>query len=647
MNIFFSTIIIVLLLHLSITNLYSKPYVMHSENIEGQSIFKYLRCYEDTTSTLTINDIFKQDNFKNFDVTVFSKSRFWFKFEILNNTNFTNQMVVVCRSPSIDYIDFYYLNINKIMEVYHTGDRLRFSERPIYDNNFCFPVNVYPGLNTYYISCKSSGPIRLPLYLYSQKNFRKNQSDYDFLFGMFCGFALMICFCYLFFLLYFRKLVILSSFFTMLIALYNAIQINGLSFKYFFQNYPVLDDYSALASLTLSCFFCLVTVDCFDNKHTKIYLYYKIFIKFSQICSIALTIFLLFGDFNTCRSIVYIFFCLSYFIGFIFYIYIFGFDKTYTMATIGYIIVLFAIWGETIIYNYIVKNMNDMIVLTIATSGLTCVAFIFWGIGVINIAINKLKIRQDAEDELFKTLQKNNHLETEFINTLSHELATPLQASLYAIDSLKKYTQPKIETYLNRLELAINRMTLLINNFLEKVHTHPGKVELFKKRENIIYIINNLLKELEVFSLQANHTIIFEQKYSNEDFSIFIDKNCFEQALSNIIINAIKYTPVNGTILILIKKTQTEYVISIADNGYGIDVNNSNDIFKSIYRSEFLKSASGGMGIGLSITRKIINAHGGSLTFISPLTSSYSDKLELNNIRKGTVFYIKIPIISY
>lgn len=232
------------------------------------------------------------------------------------------------------------------------------------------------------------------------------------------------------------------------------------------------------------------------------------------------------------------------------------------------------------------------------------------------------KISDKAQQE--KTIQLYNTL----LNSLSHELRTPISTIIGSIDMIKenedKLSPNSKKELLAEIETASLRLNRQVENLLnmsrlEADTLHP-KLDWCDINELIYTIIKNNKEEA------AKHTIVFETK---EELPLFkIDGGLLEQALHNILYNALIHTPLGSTIKIEALKKMEGFQLIISDNGNGFPEDKIAVVFDKFYRLP--NSATGGTGLGLSISKGFVEAHLGTI------------KLE-NGLEGGAKFSITIP----
>ena len=220
-------------------------------------------------------------------------------------------------------------------------------------------------------------------------------------------------------------------------------------------------------------------------------------------------------------------------------------------------------------------------------------------------------------------LQQNEVYRKEFLQNLSHELKTPIFAIQGYVETLMNGAADNKEIstrFLQSTNRNIERLVNLVDDLDEISKLESGEQLLYKEN----FIIQDLVKEvfdsLMIKAAQKNINCIVK-KGCEFPLSILADKNKLRQVFINLIDNAIKYGKQNGTIEASFYKVDGERVlVEISDDGAGIAEEHLHRIFERFYRTDMARSRKvGGSGLGLSICKHIIEAHGQTLHVRSKL----------------------------
>ncbi len=224
---------------------------------------------------------------------------------------------------------------------------------------------------------------------------------------------------------------------------------------------------------------------------------------------------------------------------------------------------------------------------------------------------------------VFQDITEQHKLETmqkEFVANVSHELRTPLTSIRSYIETLLEGV-PEEEKELSRDFLrVINseavRMTRLVKDLLQLSKLDYQQTEWNESRFDLEEMVEQVVKKLEITAKEKNQTIAIEKL---SPLPVFIgDKDRIEQVILNILSNAIKYTPDNGSIKVVMDYVGGNIRIIVEDNGIGIPEDDLPRIFERFYRVDKARSRElGGTGLGLSIAKQIIEAHNGNISISS------------------------------
>ncbi|MBS4197129.1 ATP-binding protein [Lederbergia citri] len=224
-----------------------------------------------------------------------------------------------------------------------------------------------------------------------------------------------------------------------------------------------------------------------------------------------------------------------------------------------------------------------------------------------------------------------DQMKSELVSTVSHELRTPLSSVLGFTELLlnKKITPERQHKYLSTIQKEAQRLTNLINNFLDIQRMESGKQQYEMANCRMGEITLDVISQ---FIHEKKHSIYLVDESVN-DF-ILCDKERLVQVLTNLVSNAIKFSPDGGTVEVTLRNNHNNLVISVRDEGLGIsekDIHTLFQKFKRIDNSERRKI--GGTGLGLAISKEIIEQHGGKIWIES-------------KERKGTTVFITLPVVE-
>lgn len=219
----------------------------------------------------------------------------------------------------------------------------------------------------------------------------------------------------------------------------------------------------------------------------------------------------------------------------------------------------------------------------------------------------------------------------DFVNMASHELKTPITSMKLYLQSLRKrlaqLNDPKAEMTLSRIIYQTDRLQELVSELLDVSRLQTGKLTLNKESFCLNTLINETVEELSAAS--KNQHLIVE---SAPKIVVFADRFRLYQVLTNLITNAIKYSPQNSNIHITLKKQTRSATISVQDFGVGIPKAEQKKIFNRLYQvTDPKKKTFAGLGMGLYISKEIVKRHKGRIWVKS-------------SPGKGSTFYVSLPL---
>jgi signal transduction histidine kinase len=229
-------------------------------------------------------------------------------------------------------------------------------------------------------------------------------------------------------------------------------------------------------------------------------------------------------------------------------------------------------------------------------------------------------------------LKNHDRLQKEFINIAAHELRTPIQPILSLTELLR--SKIKDTEQLAMLDAAIRnakRLRRLTEDILDITKIEGKSLQLEKEQFNLYEVILNVVQDYRSQQIE-NRTLDIQvlSDEPNKEIVVNADKNRIAQVISNLLSNAIKFTK-QGTVLITVekKKDNKEVIVSMKDTGSGLDP----EILPRLF-SKFASKSFKGTGLGLFISKSIVEAHGGKMW------------AENNVNGKGATFYFTLPTLD-
>lgn len=239
------------------------------------------------------------------------------------------------------------------------------------------------------------------------------------------------------------------------------------------------------------------------------------------------------------------------------------------------------------------------------------------------------------------TLQKELELQqNDFIGIASHEIKTPV-TSIKAYSQLisKRVEQKKDKDligFINKLNEQINRLQQLVQDLLDTHRFQEGRAQINKENFSLTQLMIKIIEECE--NLSDKHKITFNKKV---EYKVYADKEKIAQVITNLLTNAVKYSPNGGIVKVAVRRGDKEIIVSVKDSGLGVPSEMHEKIFHKFSRIINREIHISGLGLGLYISHQIINLHKGRIWVESPTFKRVNK--DGVKIEKGSIFYFSLP----
>lgn len=252
------------------------------------------------------------------------------------------------------------------------------------------------------------------------------------------------------------------------------------------------------------------------------------------------------------------------------------------------------------------------------------------GLRRTNEAIKALYEELEASNKKLKALVK---LKNDFISTVSHELRTPLSITKEGISIvLDEITGPVNEKQKGILATAkdsIDRLARIINDLLDISKIESGKIDLERSFIDISHVIKDVVAKGKLEADKKGQSL--KLSLSDGPINVCMDRDKITQVLTNLVYNAIKYTPHKGKIAVRLREKKGSVEVAVSDNGIGIVKEDQDKVFDEFQQlGRTAGPGAKGTGLGLAIVKKLVVLHGGRVWVKSGIT-------------KGSVFTFSLP----
>ena len=255
---------------------------------------------------------------------------------------------------------------------------------------------------------------------------------------------------------------------------------------------------------------------------------------------------------------------------------------------------------------------------------------------VVELANQDVMEWAEGQIEEINLLRETDSFRKDFIGNLAHELKTPLFNIQGFILSLLEggIDDPEINRkFLSKAEKNIDRMTSLLEDLDSISKIESGLMNIEMETVDIVELSSEIAENLDRKAKDANVQFKIREE---EEFNVLCDPNKIGQVLSNLLVNSINYGVENGKTVVRFYDMGDNILIEVADDGIGIDEEDLLRIYERFYRVDKSRSRhAGGSGLGLSIVKHIVEAHGGNLHVRSTLGTGTTFSFTLQKAPQG------------
>ncbi|MCC6937699.1 MAG: PAS domain-containing sensor histidine kinase [Flavobacteriales bacterium] len=240
---------------------------------------------------------------------------------------------------------------------------------------------------------------------------------------------------------------------------------------------------------------------------------------------------------------------------------------------------------------------------------------------------------REAEKSVRAALEKErelHQLKSRFVAMASHEFRTPLSTIMGSVDLIGRYAtgDEKVDKHVKRIRSKVRELTSMLNEFLSLERIEQGQTLVNPTSFDIIHHCIEQIEELRGLA-KAGQSIDYD--HSGEERTIGTDRQMLGHVITNLVTNAVKYSPENKPIMLRTTIHDGSLRITVQDRGMGIPMEDQQHLFERFFRGGNVMTIQG-TGLGLNIVKRYLDLLGGTITFTS----------EPGN----TVFHVEVPLIA-
>jgi PAS domain S-box-containing protein len=256
------------------------------------------------------------------------------------------------------------------------------------------------------------------------------------------------------------------------------------------------------------------------------------------------------------------------------------------------------------------------------------------GLATVSRNISERKLLEDNLRQVAADLSEANRRKNEFLATLAHELRNPLAPIRTGLELMKLAVDDPVTLEQTRgmMERQTQQMVRLIDDLLDVSRITQGKLQLRRARVELVDVIRSAVEATRPFIDEAGHELVVI--LPPQAIAIDADLNRLAQVVSNLLSNATKYTPDGGRIELIVEQEQSNVIIRVKDTGLGIPPEMVDQIFEMFTQIDRpLEKGYTGLGIGLTLVKRLIEMHCGSIA------------VESAGLNQGSEFRVTLPIV--
>lgn len=223
-------------------------------------------------------------------------------------------------------------------------------------------------------------------------------------------------------------------------------------------------------------------------------------------------------------------------------------------------------------------------------------------------------------------LEEKRRDQLRFIASIAHDIRNPLNSISMASEILTQQVQEEDREIAMIVNRQVRNLDRLVGDLLDTTRIEAGQLDLSFTKQNVSQLVKDAVELIRT----GSHLHEFKLEFLDQTLMCNCDGGRLLQVLNNLLSNACKYSPNGGTITVRAWKEDANIKVSVADQGIGIAPEDIDSIFKPFHRTKATKDTIPGIGLGLSASRRIVEAHGGSLVVESVPG-------------KGSTFYVTVP----
>ena len=234
-------------------------------------------------------------------------------------------------------------------------------------------------------------------------------------------------------------------------------------------------------------------------------------------------------------------------------------------------------------------------------------------------------------DDMATTIERDIKLEHRLTGDVAHELRTPLMAMQATVEAMQDGVLPADDEHLEVVASEVRRLSRLIDAMLKLSRLENGTTEVKVEKTDMVYLVKSLVSAQHQLFHERGPPLRFGDETAHGELYADVDPDLIREAIVNLMSNAMRYTNADGWVKVFLRQDRSDVLVGVQDTGIGIAKEDIPQTFSRFWRSDVSRErVSGGLGVGLAITKEIVDKHNGTILVESELG-------------KGTTFTLRIP----
>jgi PAS domain S-box-containing protein len=253
----------------------------------------------------------------------------------------------------------------------------------------------------------------------------------------------------------------------------------------------------------------------------------------------------------------------------------------------------------------------------------------------------ELKQRADELAQLYEQVSQLEQYKTDMIRMAAHDVRHPITVALGYVELMEDEDNPLTETqrdFVNEIKKSVNRANQMLSDILSLERIEELAAHGTKDPFNFHSLLGEIIAQFRDQALAKSQKVFLEIDVDDEPYDMAGNKSQIAEAIGNLLVNAIKYTPNGGEIVIRLSNNGNQLIFEVRDTGYGIPKELQEKLFRPFYRAKTTETAHvEGTGLGLHLVKSIVERHSGQVSVKSVHGEGSTFGFRLPLLRRGAV----------